>query len=158
MLAAVLGAATTATAAGPCPAQGALVVVDTGPHKLWTCEGGRAAAEYRVALGSGGVGKRRQGDAKVPLGDYTLGPPRGSSQFHTFIPVGYPTADQRRRGFTGSAVGVHGPARGWGEKLPSAAITAMDWTLGCIAVGSDEEIDRIAAWMRARKVSRILLR
>jgi hypothetical protein len=155
-LALLLGSAVDA-AADPCPARGTLVVVDTAQHRLWTCEGGRATAEYRVALGSGGVGKERQGDAKVPLGDYALGPPRGSRLFHTFIPVGYPTAAQRRRGFTGSAVGVHGPARGW-EKMPSAANTASDWTLGCIAVGSDEEIDRIAAWMRARSVSRISLR
>lgn len=155
-MAVVLGSA-AAAAAAPCPARGALVLVDTAEHRLWTCEEGRAAAEYRVALGSGGVGKQRQGDAKVPLGEYALGPPRGSSQFHLFIPVGYPTAEQRRRGFTGSAVGVHGPARGW-EKFPSVANTSTDWTLGCIAVGSDAEIEAVAAWMRARKVSRISLR
>lgn len=155
-MAVVLGSA-AAAAAAPCPARGALVLVDTAEHRLWTCEEGRAAAEYRVALGSGGVGKQRQGDAKVPLGEYALGPPRGSSQFHLFIPVGYPTAEQRRRGFTGSAVGVHGPARGW-ERFPSVANTSTDWTLGCIAVGSDAEIEAVAAWMRARKVSRISLR
>jgi len=157
MVAALVLAAAAPAHGARCPARGSHVLVDTAQHMLWTCEEGRAAAEYRVALGSGGVGKRQQGDAKVPLGEYSLGPPRGSSQFHTFILVGYPTADQRRRGFTGGAVGVHGPARGW-EKFPSAANTSTDWTLGCIAVGSDAEIDAIAAWMRARKVSRISLR
>ena len=143
---------------GPrCPAASAVVLVETGQRRLWTCENGRATADYAVALGSGGVGKTRQGDAKVPLGDYALGTPRGSSQFHKFIPIGYPTAEQRRQGYTGSAVGVHGPARGW-ENLPSAANTAVDWTLGCIAVGSDDEIRRIAAWVNTRRVTRIVIR
>ena len=82
--------------AASCPARGLALLVETGQHRLWTCENGRATGEYAVALGSGGVGKTRRGDAKVPLGDYALGTPRGSSQFHTFIPVGYPTAEQRR--------------------------------------------------------------
>jgi murein L,D-transpeptidase YafK len=132
------------------------VRVSTGQRRLWTCKDGRAEGTYAVALGSGGVGKRQQGDAKVPLGDYPLGPPRGSASFHVFIPVGYPTAAQRRQGYTGSAVGVHGPARGY-EHLGSSANTAVDWTLGCIAVGSDAEIERIAAWMRARGASRIAI-
>lgn len=154
----LLGVARAAPAddPAPCPARGGVVRVSTARHRLWTCANGRAEAEYPVALGTGGVGKRRQGDAKVPLGEYTLGPPRGSSQFHLFIPVGYPTALQRRNGFTGSAVGVHGPARGY-EHLGSAANTAVDWTLGCIAVGSDAEIERIAAWMRRERVSRIAI-
>jgi L,D-transpeptidase-like protein len=155
-----LGApAPDASAAGPtrCPATGSVVVVETGAHRLWTCEDGRATGEYAVALGSGGVGKTRQGDAKVPLGEYALGAPRGSSQFHKFIPVGYPTAPQRRRGYTGSAVGVHGPTRGW-EKVPAAVNTSTDWTLGCIAVGSDEEIRRLAAWVERSGARRILIR
>ena len=149
--------APTIAPAATCPAKGVALLVETGQHRLWTCEDGRATGEYAVARGSGGVGKTRQGDAKVPLGDYALGPPRGSSQFHKFIPVGYPTSEQRRRGYTGSAVGVHGPARGW-ETLPSAANTSVDWTLGCIAVGSDEEIRRLAAWVSGHGVKRIVIR
>src|SRR5688572_9184380 len=152
-----LGAPDGPSARAPCPASGAVVVVDTGQRRLWTCHDGRASAEYAVALGSGGVGKTRQGDAKVPLGSYALGTPRGSSRFHKFIPIGYPTAEQRRRGLTGSAVGVHGPARGW-EKLPSAANTSVDWTLGCLAVGSDEEIRRLSAWINAHAPTRIVIR
>ena len=160
MLAATVAAAllrAAEPAAATCPASGAAVVVDTGQHRLWTCEDGRATGEYAVALGSGGVGKTRQGDAKVPLGEYALGAPRGSSQFHKFIPVGYPTAEQRRRGHTGSAIGVHGPSRG-GEKLPASLNTSTDWTLGCIAVGSDAEIDAIAAWVNGKRVRRIVIR
>jgi murein L,D-transpeptidase YafK len=96
-------------------------------------------------------------DAKVPLGDYALGTARASSQFHKFIPVGYPTAEQRRRGYTGSAIGVHGPARDW-EKMPASVNTSTDWTLGCIAVGSDEEIRRIVDWVNGNRVNRIVIR
>ena len=53
--------------AASCPARGLALLVETGQHRLWTCENGRATGEYAVALGSGGVGKTRRGDAKVPL-------------------------------------------------------------------------------------------
>ena len=142
---------------GPCEGLDRAVAVDTARRSLSTCRQGRVEEEFHVALGSGGTGKRRQGDAKVPLGDYPLGPPRGSRHFHTFIPVGYPTPAQRRAGYTGSAVGVHGPARGW-EGMPSRVNTAADWTLGCIAVGSDEEITRLANWVRRHGARRIVIR
>jgi murein L,D-transpeptidase YafK len=154
LLAATIAAAQTTDTR--CNSRGTLLVVITGQHRLWQCEAGHLVAEYAVALGTGGVGKRRQGDAKVPLGEYALGAPRPSASFHTFIPVGYPTPQQRRRGYTGGDVGVHGPARGF-EHLPSAANTSVDWTLGCVAVGSDEQIDRIARWVRAKRVTKIVI-
>lgn len=47
-----------------------------------------------VRLASGGVGKAREGDGKLPLGTYALGKARTSKQYGIFIPIGYPTADQ----------------------------------------------------------------
>jgi L,D-peptidoglycan transpeptidase YkuD (ErfK/YbiS/YcfS/YnhG family) len=155
-LAALMFAALPTATDARCGSRGTSLFVVTGQHRLWQCEAGRTVGEFAVALGTGGVAKRRQGDAKVPLGEYALGVPRGSASFHTFIPVGYPTAAQRRLGYTGGDVGVHGPARGF-QHLPSSANTSVDWTLGCIAVGSDEEIDRIAKWVRERRVTRIVL-
>ena len=140
----------------PCENRGTSLVVATRAHRLWQCEAGRMLGQFAVALGTGGVGKQRQGDAKVPLGEYTLGTPRPSARFHTFIRVGYPTLVQRRRGYSGGDVGVHGPARGF-EHLPSSANTSVDWTLGCIAVGSDVEIDRIAKWVREKRVRKIVI-
>ncbi len=107
-----------------------------------------------VALGSGGIDKRKQGDAKLPLGEYGLGEPRPSRKFHTFIPVGYPTAAQVRQGYTGGDVGVHGPPR----LAHGPLTTAIDWTLGCVAVGTDDEIDRIARWVRTKKVNRVVIK
>ena len=154
--AALLRAAEPAVAT--CPASGAAVVVDTGQHRLWTCEDGRATGEYAVALGSGGVGKTRQGDAKVPLGEYALGAPRGSSSFHRFIPRRLPHLRAAAARVHGRRdIGVHGPSRGW-DKMPASINTSTDWTLGCIAVGSDAEIDAIAAWVNGRRVRRIVVR
>jgi hypothetical protein len=143
-----------ATAPGPldldrlCAAHStAAVVVDTAHRTLVLCANSAAVQSFRVALGVGGLGKRRAGDNRTPLGTYPLGAPRGSAQFGTFIPVGYPTPAQVRAGFTGHAVGIHGPLRAYVGA--GSYNTASDWTAGCVAVGSDEEIGSIARWLRA---------
>ncbi len=148
-------AASPRAGARECPPRGVLLVVRAGPHRLYECDGGKMVATFRVALGSGGVGKRARGDAKTPLGTYRLGSPRPSASFHVFIPIGYPTAAQRRRGFTGAAVGVHGPARAF--RWAGEANVLVDWTLGCIAVKSDHAIDAIARWVRTRHVTTIAI-
>lgn len=131
-----------------------VVVIDTAAHLLALCRGARADRVFAVAIGSGGVDKRREGDAKTPLGTYRLGRPRASSAgFHRFIHVGYPTAAQRRQGFTGSAIGIHGPPRG----VPRGSV-AYDWTIGCIAVDRDEYIEAIEAWVNRRRARRVILR
>ncbi|HSI04824.1 MAG: murein L,D-transpeptidase family protein [Myxococcota bacterium] len=141
--------------AAACRSQTTEIVVDTAAHHMVLCDKGEQKAEYKVALGSGGIGKEREGDAKTPLGVYPLHQGRPSSSFHTFILLGYPTKEQRAKGMTGSAVGVHGPARGY-EQLGELNV-ATDWTLGCIAVSSDEQIDFIAAWMKKARCTRIRL-
>lgn len=128
--------------------------VSAGRREMRLCESDRTKYVLRVALGQGGVGKRVQGDGKLPIGEYPLGEPRASRSYHLFVPVGYPTDRQRRAGYTGSAVGVHGPPR----SFKGPASTDTDWTLGCIAVGTDEEIERVAAWITARRVRRIVIR
>ena len=136
-----------AVAALSCAGRGDGLVVGVEAHVLLVCERGVELQRHRVALGSGGSGKRREGDEKTPLGEYALGAPRPSAQFGTFVPVGYPTPAQRRLGFTGGAVGVHGPLRS--ARWLGRANVAVDWTLGCIAVESDEAIGRVARWLRA---------
>ncbi|GAO01689.1 murein L,D-transpeptidase family protein [Anaeromyxobacter sp. PSR-1] len=155
-LALALAAALAPAAAGaldpspsPCPRSRDAVVVMTDRRELWLCSGGTPAAQYAVALGRSGVGKRRRGDGRTPLGTYPLGDPRPSPQYGTFIPIAYPTPAQAARGFTGTAVGIHGPPRGTeGAGYP---VTEVDWTQGCIATGSDEDVDAIAAFVRARR-------
>jgi murein L,D-transpeptidase YafK len=99
--------------------------------------------------------KRVEGDERTPTGRYPLGAPRPSAPFHRFIPVGYPTAGQRAEGRTGGAIGIHGPDRRF--RLLGSLTTRVDWTAGCLAVGSDAEIDRIAEWVAAARASSILI-
>jgi murein L,D-transpeptidase YafK len=139
-----------------CPPSGVRVLVDTSARELSLCADGRAAHTYRVALGRGGLDKRREGDGRTPLGEYPLAAPRASAQFHTFLAVGYPTDEQRQAGLTGGAVGVHGPGRGF--RFLGALSTATNWTAGCIAVASDAQIDEIADWVRAHAARTIEIR
>jgi hypothetical protein len=133
----------------PCPPSGDAVVVLTRAHELWLCATGVAPARFAVALGRGGVGKRRRGDARTPLGTYSLGSPRASERFGTFIPIGYPTPAQAARGRSGASIGIHGPPRGMdATRYP---VTGMDWTLGCIATGTDADVGAIAAFVRRRQ-------
>jgi hypothetical protein len=148
----VLGAGVLWARAEPkqrvCPGVGSLVVVDTTTRVLCLCHDGQEAGRFRVALGRGGLDKRLELDGKTPLGRYPLGTAIPSSRFHLFLPVGYPTPDQRDRGYSGSAIGVHGPhvAFAWLGHWT----TWPDWTQGCIAVGTQGEIEQIARWVASR--------
>jgi murein L,D-transpeptidase YafK len=108
--------------------------------------GSALVRSFEAAVGSGGTGKQAEGDKKTPLGRYSLGSPRASKEFGIFIPIGYPTAEQRRRGARGGSVGIHGPKRrfAWAGR----ANVWLNWTRGCIAVATDAEIQEIAAWVK----------
>jgi murein L,D-transpeptidase YafK len=135
---------------------GALVFVDTARHSLSLCEGGRSTASYRVRLGRNGVGKSHEGDGKTPLGRYPLGEGRISAKYGLFLPLGYPTSEQRHRGFTGGSVGVHGPDRlvRWLGPL----VNTFDTTDGCVGLASDSEMREITEWVRAHGARTIVLR
>jgi L,D-transpeptidase-like protein len=134
-------------APSPCPEKGNVVAVIARRHELWLCRDGAAVARFQVAMGRGGVDKRSKGDGRTPLGTYTLGSPRPSARYGLFIPIDYPTPDQAASGFTGSAVGIHGPPRGLTE--PEYPTTGVDWTQGCIATGMDTDMGVIAEFVRA---------
>jgi murein L,D-transpeptidase YafK len=145
----------SAAIAAPCPATGDLIAVATKEHKLHLCRKGGLERSFPIAHGSGGTGKVKAGDKKTPLGSYALGAPRTSPQFGTFIPVSYPTPQQRAKGFTGGDIGIHGPKRGF--RFLGSLNVKVDWTLGCIAVASDEEIAAIAAQVRAVPAARVAI-
>ena len=152
-----LAAAAPAPRAADCQPDETAIVVDTSAHRLHLCRDGARAHSFVVALGMSGVDKRRVGDNRTPLGSYPLGMPRASRWFHRFIPVAYPTAAQQRAGFSGSAIGIHGPPRGLETAARLAMLVASDWTAGCIAVATDDEIERIVAWVDARQVRTVRL-
>lgn len=142
--------------AEPCAGRARAVIVSTRARELRLCERGKTSRTFAVALGTGGDDKRVRGDARTPLGTYPLGAPRASASFGTFIPLGYPTAQQRRQGFTGSDVGLHGPGRD--SRFLGAVNTSVDWTLGCIAVASDREIEEVAAFVRGAPMEVTIVR
>ncbi len=146
---ALAGRSVPVAAPSPCPEEGDVVTVIARKRELWLCQHGEPVAKFQVATGRGGFDKRRRGDGRTPLGTYTLGSPRPSSKYGVFIPIDYPTPDQAANGFTGSALGIHGPPRGLTE--PEYPTTVIDWTQGCIATGLDSEIDVIAEFVRARQ-------
>jgi hypothetical protein len=138
----------------PCASQDdAVIEIRTDAHRMALCRRGLADKTFRVRLASNGVGKEKEGDSKVPVGLYPLGPPRSSKRFWAFIPIGYPTAEQRRQGFSGGNVGIHGPDRSllWLGSL----LRWFDTTHGCIGLAYDEEMDEIVAWLDETKAETV---
>lgn len=142
--------------AGVCDDGSARIVVDASDQVLVLCAPGHPAEAFHVRLGRAGIDKRAEGDRRTPSGAYALDAPRPSnSGFHTFIPVGYPTDTQRAAGYTGSAIGIHGPP--WLVRVPLRS-SLLQWAMqahrpntsaGCIGLDRVDEIEEIAAWVRA---------
>jgi len=143
----------------PCLEFESALLVESSSRIMHLCKDKKTLATYFVGLGSEGAGKTRQGDKKTPLGTYTLGRPRASSSgFNIFIHVGYPTSAQRKQGYTGGNIGVHGPQRDWREYPQEYNVYGtQDWTLGCIAVGSDKEIEEIADLVNKNNIRTIVI-
>jgi hypothetical protein len=143
-------------AAGPCAVPDARIVVDIAAHRLLLCDHDKQAATFGVRIGSGGAGKSREGDDKTPLGVYPLGAPRKSNRYGTFIPIGYPTPEQQKRGFTGGDIGVHGPDRR--VRWLGGLVNTFDSTSGCVGIATDDEMAKIADWVKTASAKTIELR
>lgn len=129
--------------------------VHTTERILYICKHGTVIKTFRVALGNNGIGKKRAGDNKTPLGLYGLAYPRRSTQFKIFIPILYPTSKQLAAGYTGRDVGIHGPTQSsnclsWLNNLPNS-------TRGCIAVGKNNFIEYVANWVKANPGTKVLI-
>ncbi len=138
----------------PCPLVNGINVLTT-KRILNICKHGTVIKTFNVALGYSGVGKKKMGDNKTPIGLYGLAHPRQSNQFKVFIPILYPTAKQSAAGFTGRDVGIHGPAQShrifkWLNNLPYS-------THGCVAVGKNDHIEYVANWIKANPGAKVLI-
>jgi murein L,D-transpeptidase YafK len=134
------------------------VIVDTSASLLLLCDQGQTMLSFAVNLGAGGMGKTTQGDRKTPLGVYPLQAPRPSSSgFTWFVPIGYPTREQRKAGYTGSAIGIHGPPD-WMDQAIIDVAFATPWTDGCIMVRTKADIEAVRQWLLVRKPTTIELR
>lgn len=122
------------------------VIVYSPKHEtLVACTAGQIAWTAKAAIGSNGLGKKKEGDRKTPAGTYWLGYPRKSNLFGIFIPVGYPNKEELKLGYTGYAIGIHGPMRIF-TCLPKKGLE-KNWTAGCLAVARDEQILNISNWV-----------
>lgn len=130
------------------------VLIKKGAHSLTLLHGGAAMKTYKVSIGPGGSGfKHQEGDRVTPVGHYKV-EWRAPSQFHVFLHLDYPNAEDKKRfaelkakgelppsATIGGDIGIHGspPRPEW-----KAVHKTVDWTLGCIAV-DDAEIDEISS-------------
>ena len=140
------------------PPPGLRLAVHKSSRTLEALSGETVLKRYRVGLGVPEGDKERQGDGRTPEGELTIVTHNAKSQFHRFLGLSYPSADDADRGLAqglisaseaaairaadkadrlppwntalGGTVGIHGGG-GW-----------SDWTLGCVAV-TDEEIEEL---------------
>ena len=138
-----------------CAGRGTAVLVRTEEHKLYACEKNQTKQAYGIRLGRKGVGKKSARDGKTPLGSYAIGLPRRSKDYGTFIPIGYPTEEQKRRGYTGSGVGIHGPIRQL--KWLGSPVNWFDTSAGCVGLATDEEMNALADWVRDQRPRMIVI-
>lgn len=100
-----------------------------------TAAGVRKIREGYMSIGSGGVGKRRAGDRRTPLGIYFVTGRLDTTRMHekygvTAYPLDYPNALDRRLGRGGDGIWVHGVDARGGQRPPRD-------TDGCIALPND---------------------
>lgn len=140
----------------PCrPIASAHVLVRAREHRLYACGGGTSEQTYDVRLAHDGVGKKAEGDGKLPLGTYALGSPRASKPYGVFVPIGYPTAEQRRLGYSGGSVGIHGPDRR--VRWLGRFVNSFDTTDGCVGIATDEQMAALARWIRRKRPAVIVI-
>jgi murein L,D-transpeptidase YafK len=149
---AVAAPASSATSSAPVDE----IRIDKSDHKLELYAGGTAVKSYKVALGSGGAGRKQmEGDKVTPVGTYRV-TGRFKGLFHQFLVVSYPNeedkrlfAERKQRGLVpsgvsaGFGIGIHGV----GRKDWNGVHKESDWTHGCIAL-DDGEIDELASLVK----------
>ena len=108
-------------------------------------EGVEHARQDYMSIGLAGVGKKRNGDQRTPLGIYFVTEQLDTARLHekygaTAFSLDYPNAWDRRLGRTGDGIWVHGVDRRGGVRPP------LD-TDGCIALPNDRllELERAFA-------------
>jgi len=129
---------------------------------------------FRVAVGRGGPGDKRQsGDRRTPVGVYRVVDFNDNSRFHYFIQLNYPNVkdafwglkrdlitraqfdriiDALKKGRIppqntplGGLIGIHGIGPANGARL--RIHRALDWTQGCVAL-TNEDIEELRRYVR----------
>ena len=122
------------------------IVVAKADRTMTLMRDGKAFKTYKVALSREPLGpKEREGDHRVPEGQYVIDSKNPQSRFHLALHISYPNAADRERARKlgvkpGGNIEIHGVGStyGWVGSLQRQ----IDWTDGCIAV-TNSEIDEI---------------
>ncbi len=122
------------------------ILIEKASRKLTLYRGQNVIRTYPIALGGEPVGKKQcQRDKKTPEGQYVIDGRNKHSRYHQSLHISYPNAADRENAKKlgcnpGGDIMIHGLPNGYGwvGKLH----TAVDWTLGCIAV-TNAEVEEI---------------
>lgn len=148
------GLAGCASRPEPAPTQIDRVLVRKGERILQLLQKGAVYREYRISLGDQPLGhKLREGDERTPEGNYVLDWRNPNSSFHKSLHVSYPNEldraiAQAHGASAGGMIMIHGLPNWLTSPQRAAAYRNRDWTNGCIAVGSNEEMEEIWALVR----------
>jgi murein L,D-transpeptidase YafK len=136
------------------PTQIDRVLVRKGERTLQLLQKGAVYREYRISLGDQPLGhKLREGDERTPEGNYVLDWRNPNSGFHKSLHISYPNGldraiAQAHGTSAGGMIMIHGLPNWLSSPQLAAEYRNSDWTNGCIAVGSNEEMDEIWALVR----------
>jgi murein L,D-transpeptidase YafK len=122
------------------------IVVEKSARTMTLMHGAKVLKTYKVALSREPMGaKEREGDHKVPEGEYVVDSKNSHSRFHLALHISYPNATDRERARKlgvrpGGNIEIHGldSKYTWVGSLQRQ----VDWTDGCIAV-TNSEIEEI---------------
>jgi murein L,D-transpeptidase YafK len=120
------------------------IIVIKSQKRLFLIDGQDLVASYPVALGWEPGPKQRQEDLKTPEGRYENCWLKTESKFYKAIYVTYPNAAERRKGYTGGGIEIHGLERlkFGAERFLGPWIVWFGWTKGCVMV-TNPDMDEI---------------
>jgi len=101
---------------------------------------------YKICYYSGGLGtKTKQGDKKSPEGFYYIKPSQLNpySKYHLAFNIGYPNNYEKQKGYTGSAIMVHGECVSIGCYAMGNKIIEKIYTLLQLALENNQPLVRV---------------
>lgn len=125
------------------------VLIRKGERRLELHKDGSVYRSYRISLGDRPKGhKVQEGDERTPEGNYVLDWRNPNSAFHKSIHVSYPNELDRTVARSlgvspGGMIMIHGLPNWLSSPRLAEEYRRLDWTNGCIAVGSNDEMDEI---------------
>lgn len=149
------------------------IIITKSRQELAIKKGEETIRQFRVAMGMGGGGSKRElGDKKTPVGIYKIIDFKGDSRFHYFMQIDYPNLLDAWYGYKnsiisasefkqialayktrqkppqdtrlGGYIGIHGLGDENDEKLQIHK--DFNWTNGCIAL-TNEQINELKQYV-----------